>query len=53
MRVEKPKRNEVEQLHTTKLKMAHSRDYVPVVNVVDQDILWLIMVTVSLVDIAV
>ena len=52
MRAEKPKRNGVEQLHTTKLKTAHSRDYVPVVNDVDLDTSWQTMETASRVDTA-
>jgi hypothetical protein len=50
MRAEKPRKV---QLHTTKLRTENSRDYVPVVNGVDQDTLWQTMVTVSRVDIVV
>jgi len=48
-----PKRNEVESLHTTRLRKMESKDCVLIVNGADPDTSWLIMVTVTHADIAV
>jgi hypothetical protein len=41
----KPKRNEAESLHTTKLRKGNSKDCVPAVNGADPDTSWLITAT--------
>jgi hypothetical protein len=53
LEIKKPKRNEAESLHTTRLRKENSKDCVPIVNGADPDTSWLIMGTVTHADIAV